>query len=194
MQKIIKLLLVFSMICSVGISVRADTNSGNSPKIDSQSKQATNSTKVWGRSEIEKFVKKAAQGGLFEVLLGDTARQRANTEQVRDFANLMVIDHNDANQKLKNAIQNMDIKIPAGLEKKYLDILQNLGKKTGSDFDKEYMNLMVKDHKEDVNEFIKAEKNLPAGALKSWVSNTLPVIKRHLTIAEGIKESQKSKQ
>ena len=189
MKNIVKTFLVVSTIGIFGISIQADTTPGTTSK--THSNQASDSSKVWNKTEIENFVKKAANGGLFEVQMGDTASKKATNQQVRNFANRMVTDHSAANQMLHAAVQGLNVTIPSTLEKQYQDQINRLSKVKANEFDKEYMNQMVKDHEKDVSEFEKAEKNLPAGALKTWVSATLSTIKKHLDMAKSIVANEK---
>jgi putative membrane protein len=180
---------VISVVSVLFISAQAANTGGSSEKNGSQTNQAKDSTKVWDKAQIENFVKKAANSSLYEVQIGDTASKKASSQQVREYAQLLVRDHSDALQKLKAAVGDLGIKLPDTLEKKYTEMISNLSKKDSTSFDKEYIKLMIKDHKNDISEFEKAEKMLPPGALRSWVSTTLPVLRQHLTKAQEIEKS-----
>jgi putative membrane protein len=184
-----KAFLTISAVSLLFISTQAANSSGSSQKDGSQSGQSKDSTKFWDKTQIEKFVIKAANASLFEVHMGDTASKKASSQQVRDYAKLMVSDHSNAIQNLRPAIMDLGIKLPDSLDKKYTDLISNLSKKDSTSFDKEYIKQMVKDHKDGISEFEKAEKNLPSGSLKTWVSTTLIVLRQHLTKAEEIEKS-----
>jgi putative membrane protein len=180
---------VISVVSVLFISVQAANTGDSSKKNGDQTSQAKDSTNVWDKTQIENFVKKAANSNLYEVQIGDTATKKASSQQVREYAQLLVRDHSDALQKLKPAVGDLGIKLPDTLEKKYTEMISNLSKKDSTSFDKEYIKQMIKDHKNDISEFEKAEKKLPPGALKNWVSTTLPVLRQHLTKAQEIEKS-----
>ncbi len=197
MNVIVKTFLVVSTVSVFGIvgqdqtpspkdTTAKDTTSKSTAK-DTTSKSA----KKWDKTKIDNFVKKAASGGIMKVQLGDTAMRKATSQKIKEFANKMVTDHGQANEQLKTIAQEMKIDLSTVPEKKYKDQIQNMSKVKPENFDKEYMNLMVKDHTEDARDFEKAEKNLPTGALKTWTSNTLIVVKQHLDSAKSINDSLK---
>lgn len=134
----------------------------------------------WSMDKIQDFINKATSGGLMEVELGKEAERKGVSQSVKDFGKLMVKDHTDANQKLKDAVQKQKLSFPDAMEKKSQDRMDKLNDKTGSDFDKDYVDMMVKDHKDDVADFEKAQTNLPAGPVKDWVDKSLPVLRSHL--------------
>lgn len=48
-----------------------------------------------------KFIPEAAKGNLGEMMLGETAQQQAQSEQVRQFGQRLVEDHRKANEQLR---------------------------------------------------------------------------------------------
>ena len=55
------------------------------------------------------------------------------------------------------------------------------------------MDEMVSDHQNDIKDFEDAQKNLPTGELKTWVDNTLPVLRQHHIQAQTIQDQLKNK-
>ena len=132
------------------------------------------------------FAKKAAEGGMMEVDLGQLAAAKATSQDVKDFGNRMVTDHGKANDELKSIAAQKNFTLPTtpGAEEK--KVSNDLSKKSGASFDKAYMSDMVKDHEKDVKEFEKASKDVKDPDLKNWASKTLTVIQDHLNMAKQV--------
>lgn len=140
------------------------------------------------------FVMKAAKGGLAEVELGNLAKDKAQSDQVKQFAQRMVDDHSKANDQLKSLAQQKNITLPTSLPAKEQKLKDSLSKLSGEQFDHEYMEHMVADHKKDVAEFKRASTTLKDNDLKQFASTTLPTLQDHLKQAQQIapKESASS--
>ena len=136
------------------------------------------------------FVKKAAQGGLAEVELGQLATQKASSEDVKKFGQRMVDDHSKANEQLKQVAQQQHIDIPTELNAKDKATKARLEKLSGERFDRAYMKDMVQDHRKDVSEFERASKTAKDPAVKSFVEQTLPTLREHLKEAQKIAPAQ----
>jgi putative membrane protein len=130
------------------------------------------------------FAKKAAEGGMMEVDLGQLAAAKATSQDVKDFGNRMVSDHGKANDELKSIAAQKNFTLPTTPSAEETKTSNELSKKTGAAFDKAYMSDMVKDHEKDVKEFENASKNLKDPDLKNWASKTLTVIQDHLNMAK----------
>lgn len=127
------------------------------------------------------FYKKAAEGGLAEVQLGQLAQEKSNNPAVKDFGALMVKDHSAANDKLKSIAATKKISLPASpgagemaSKEKQLQML------SGEAFDSSYIKGMVKDHEEDIKEFQREAKNGQDPDAKAFAAATLPTLQEHL--------------
>jgi putative membrane protein len=136
------------------------------------------------------FVKKAAQGGLAEVELGQLATQKASSEEVKKFGQRMVDDHTKANEQLKQVAAEKNIDVPQQLDAKDKATKAHLEKLSGEQFDRAYMKDMVRDHRKDVAEFERESKTAKDPAIKNFAQQTLPTLKDHLKEAEKIAPKQ----
>jgi putative membrane protein len=132
----------------------------------------------------QQFVKKAAEGGLAEVELGQLATSKASNDAVKQFGQKMVDDHGKANDELKSIAQQKSITLPTELNAKDKAEKARLEKLSGAEFDKAYMQHMVKDHKKDVAEFQKESTSAKDSDVKQFASKTLPTLQEHLQLAQ----------
>jgi len=136
------------------------------------------------------FMNDAAKGGMAEVELGKLAQEKATNPRVKNFAEMMVRDHTAANDDLKAIARQKNVTLPSDLGK-HKDHYNDLSKKTGADFDKAYMKMMVDDHEDDIDEFEKIANNGTDPDLKTFASQKLPTLRKHLDSAKAINQSLK---
>ena len=132
------------------------------------------------------FIKKAAQGGLAEVQLGQLATEKADSPDVKQFGQKMVDDHGKANDQLKQVASNKGVAIPDKLNAKDAATKARLEKLSGKAFDRAYMRDMVVDHTKDVSEFRTESKTAKDPDVKNFASETLPTLQEHLKQAKSI--------
>jgi putative membrane protein len=106
------------------------------------------------RSDTQKFIEKAALANMAEIQLGELAETRAQSSEVKAFAQMMVSDHTKALDELKQAAGAATI--PTALDKKHQKLHDKLSKLSGAEFDKKYMEAMVDGHK-DVAKLLEKE-------------------------------------
>jgi putative membrane protein len=132
------------------------------------------------------FAKKAAAGGLTEVKLGEIAEQNASSQEIKDFGAKMVSDHGKANDALKAVASKDNLTIPDKPNSEQQELIDKLTKETGKEFDTTYVHAMVKAHIADKALFTEEIDNAKNPDLKQFASDTLPIIKEHLGMIEGI--------
>jgi len=137
----------------------------------------------------EEFAKKAAQGGMAEVKLGQLAEEKASNDTVKKFAKRMVEDHGKANDELKEAAMKESITLPTDMDSKDEATYERLSKLSGEAFDKAYARDMVKDHQQDIAEFRKEANSGRKDSIKSFAAQTLPTLQDHLKEARQMEQS-----
>lgn len=131
------------------------------------------------------FAMKAAQGGLAEVQLGQLAIDKAANPAVKQFGQRMIDDHTKANDQLKQIAQQQNMTLPATMNAKDQALYDKLKNLSGPQFDKAYMKAMVRDHEEDIKEFQKEADHGKDSAIQGFASQTLPILKDHLSMAKS---------
>lgn len=132
------------------------------------------------------FVDKAIQGGKAEVELGQLAMQRATNPDVKAFAQRMVHDHTQANEKLGQIADREGISVPKKVSTKDAELKARLENLHGEAFDKAYMENMVQDHKKDIAAFQHQSANGQNSSVRQFATDTLPILQSHLQQAESV--------
>ena len=146
-------------------------------------------------SSDRKFLMEAAQGGLLEVEAGRLAAQQASSDEVKQFAQQLVKDHTDANEKLMQIAQDKGVQLPKQLDSKHKQQLDKLSKLKGEQFDRAYMEQIGhKDHKKDIQAFEKQARQGKDPELRTFAEETLPVLQKHLSMAQKVKGGEESAQ
>jgi putative membrane protein len=137
------------------------------------------------------FASKAAVGGMAEVALGKMAASKGTDSKVKDFGNMMVMDHGKANAELMSIAKAKNIVLPAGLDAEHQAKSGSLSKLSGKDFDKGYVAVMIEGHKKTLALMQSEAANGKDTELKAFAAKTAPVVQMHLTeilkIQSGLK-------
>jgi putative membrane protein len=162
---------------------------------------ASDSTKAAERSKDsksklpsgeERFMKEAASGGLMEVELGKFAAEKGSHQRVKEYGKRMQADHSKANAQVKKIASSKGVDLPTQPSGEHKSTMDKLTKLSGAEFDREYMEAMVDDHKEDIEKFqIQADKGKDP-ELKKFASETLPILKKHLELAQSTEKQIKT--
>ena len=158
-----------------------ETTRGNS--------QATSDNTNAKSSADEAFARKAAQGGMAEVKLGQLAEERGSNPAVKNFGRRMVQDHSKANEQLKSATSKESIPLPNELDKSDQATFDRLSKLSGDAFDRAYARDMVRDHSKDVAEFQREAKKGRDESIKNFAAQTLPTLQNHLDQARQMEQA-----
>lgn len=162
----------------------------NKDKLDTGRNVPMNEDSVAGTIAVEKtdadFSVEAANGGMIEMQLAALAKTKAVNKRVKNFAEMMIEDHNKISAELKKIATAKNITLPQALSNEAKNDIERLNKKEKTEFDRTYMNMMVKDHKNDVAEFERMAKHAKDPALRDFVKQTLPILRKHLDSANAI--------
>jgi putative membrane protein len=173
---------VFMLATAQDSSAQGATSTGGSAQSSQSESKAGGAVAQADKS----FVMKAAQGGMAEVELGNLAKEKAQSDQVKQFAQRMVDDHGKANEELKSIAQQKGITLPTSLPAKEQKTKDKLSSLSGEQFDHAYMQHMLMDHKKDVAEFKKASTTCKDNDIKEFAGKTLPTLQDHLKEAQQI--------
>lgn len=132
------------------------------------------------------FLNKAAADGMAEVEIGKLGASKAQNDQVKQFAQKMVQDHGQANEKLTAIARQLQVQPPAKMDAKHQEASKKLSGVSGAAFDRQFMQHMLKDHQQAVQLFDKQAKSGQNEELKKFAADTLPTLQQHLAEAKRI--------
>jgi putative membrane protein len=132
------------------------------------------------------FVKHAEEGGLAIIQMGQMAKLKASSNDVKQFGQTMIDDHTKLNSDLAPIADSLGVETPTKLSKSDQDEYNKLNGLSGSDFDKEYLSYMLKDHRKDLHDFRVIDKTTPDPDLKDAVDNGIRVIALHLYLVNKL--------
>ncbi len=137
------------------------------------------------------FVIKAAGGGLYEVEVSQLAGQKASDPAVKSYAAMLVKQHAQANEELKQLAASKGMALPAKPPREKQAAIDRLAKMKGTAFDRQYVRMVgISDHQADIKLFEKASQNARDAELKAWIDKTLPTLREHLQAARNLPGAQ----
>jgi putative membrane protein len=208
---------LLAIVCAVALTAGCNTNRTANRETGTAGNEAgITGTAGAGVSNGDKnFINDQLSGGMAEVELAKVAKDHAASADVKRFAQMMIDDHTQAGDQLKQVASSHAVPMDVKIDGKHQNLMEKLSKLNGSDFDKEYMSAMVDDHQDAVRDLrsrvdenrsasdrltgknpenaaaVKPEQsdNRVTMSINEWAANTLPTVERHLDRAKEIKDS-----
>ena len=134
----------------------------------------------------KEFITAAGMVGLSEVRLSDLARQKAQSAEVKQFAERMVTEHARSNQEVTELATVKGTALAAELDAPHQGAFDHLDSLSGPAFDRAYMQHMVEDHQKAVALFQDAAVKANDADVKAWAARTLPTLQQHLQTARAL--------
>lgn len=145
-----------------------------------------------GDKDSQKFIKAAIQGDIAEVDVGQLAKEKGQSDAVKQYGAMLVKDHGDHKTKAEQVASELGVEPPTGSSLTQKATYAKLKLLSGATFDRSFAKSMVKDHEEDIKEYKKeSSKSDAAGRL---AKDTLPVLQKHLQAAQSLEKETAQKQ
>ena len=136
------------------------------------------------------FVEMAAQTDMTEAHLGKMAADQADSQAVKDLAQMLVTDHTNDYTQLSNIAGKAGLTVPKGIDEKHNKMIALFEKLKGKAFDRRYTHEMVLGHEGALAAYKKESTDGQNADLKAYASQTLPTLEKHLSAA---KDAEKPK-
>ena len=147
---------------------------------------------AFAADSAQDFVDKAAVGGMFEVQTSKIAQDKAHDQSVKDFAAMMIHDHEAANAKLESIAGEQKLKVPDSLDAAHQSDLEKLQNEKDP-FDPSYVKMQRDAHADAVKLFESYAKDGDNAELKTFAEETAPTLKMHQDKIEKIATAMEGK-
>jgi len=197
-MKRIWLCSVPALITTVALMAQAPSGGGGQqPSMPSQPPSSqTPSTPVPGAAQQgenfgdQAFVAKAIEGNAAQVQLGQLAEQKSQSNDVKQFAQKMVSEHQQMTDKwFRPVAKQIGAGEPKGPSKKDKKLMEKLQGLSGPQFDTEYLQAMVKDHKQDLKDYQAESQSAQDPNVKQVAQQGADLISKNLQIVEQIAQA-----
>ena len=94
------------------------SNPNGNPGVNSIDNMQAQQAAASGAMQDKAFVRKALEGGMAEVQMGQIAAEKGSSDDVKQFGQKMVTDHTQLGDQMKQVAQQIGVTPPAGLSKK----------------------------------------------------------------------------
>lgn len=141
----------------------------------------------------QEFVDFAAQTDMMEAHLGQMAADRAATQAVKDYAQMLVTDHTNDYQELGEVAAKANLTVPKGLDAAHDRMIAPFEKLTGAAFDSRYAHEMIVGHTEAIAVYKKEAADAQNADLKTYATAALPTLQKHLDGAKDLSKRPSKK-
>jgi putative membrane protein len=186
-NKSFKGLVVASAVAAMfsSLTVYAQTTAASSASSPTGSNVASTSTAGKLSGGDQKALKDMAQANINEVAAGKIAVGKAQSGDVKAYAQRMIDDHGQALTKVQAVAQQKGVTLPTEPDSAHKAMGAKLEKLSGEAFDKAYMqNGGVKDHTAVHKKLMSDVKKIKDADVKALAAEHMPVVEQHLKSAK----------
>lgn len=149
--------------------------------------------------DLKEKIQKIHASNKAEIHMAQVGAERAQSPEVKQFAETLQRDHQQLDEKLTAAAQSAGVELEGkDYEKKHERAMKDMGKlekKSGQEFDREFMSHMVKDHEQDLKDVKSAARDAEKGnhtELAAVLNQAERGMQGHKDQAEQIRDSLKT--
>jgi putative membrane protein len=162
----------------------SSTADPNNNKSDSNA-NAVNANRGAAMTDSD-FMTEAAGGGMAEVELGKLASTKAQSADVKKFAQMMIADHTKANTELKALATGKGATLPTEPDAAHKSMMTELQGLSGAAFDKAYIAGQLADHEKTVKLFQTQVQSGTDAEIKAFATKNLPTLQSHLEMVRNL--------
>jgi putative membrane protein len=171
-----------SLILAAAFSVAATAALAQSSMAPAQSQQGQKVS-----SATQQFVQKAAITDMFEIKAGDLVQQKAQSNDYKQFGQMIKTDHTKTSDQVKSMAKNMPgLQLPTDLDSAHKSKFDKLQSLSGAQFEDQFKKDVVAGHQDAIKLFEGYAQKGDNADLKKFAQDTLPKLKEHLQHAQAL--------
>lgn len=136
----------------------------------------------------QQFVDFAAQTDMTEAHVGQLAQDKAQSQAVKDYGQMLVTDHTKDYNDLTAAATKAGLSVPKGIDAKNSKMIAPLEKLKGTAFDQRFIQMMVSGHKAAISAYTREIKEDQNADIKNYAQTAMPVLQKHLDDATALQK------
>ncbi|WP_312061835.1 DUF4142 domain-containing protein [Pantoea septica] len=189
-SKTLKGLLTISAVLAMFSTANVQAQTPTSAAQNGAASQTASGAKL--SAGDEKALKDMAQANINEVAAAKIALSKAESSDVKAYAQKMVDDHSAALTKVETVAQQKGVTLPTEPDAKHKTMAAKLEKESGAAFDKMYMtNAGTMDHKMVLSKLQSDAKKIKDPDVKTLADAHTPVVEAHLKSAQQMTQAGK---
>lgn len=151
---------------------------------------------AWSQDEgVSSFLQQAAEVNMAEMELAEVAEERAASDEVKEYAEHLAEDHENANEKLESIAEQKNVELPDEPGATPKQQKERLSKLEGPAFDRAFLDTMLREHQKAIKNFEQQAKTAQDPQVKQYAAETLPTLREHLKQAQQLqKQTQQQTQ
>lgn len=165
---------------------------GDINKTSVEEAKEANKDKTTVKENCADMIVEAAYDNNVMLQLSKVASQRASQKEVKVFAQQLVGDHSKTENQLMELASKHSVTLATYTKEKDLNQLKKLEGQKGEDFDITYLDAVVKHH-ENALDRLEELKECEDADLKSFASDHLSTMQKHLDLSKVMSEAAKKK-
>jgi putative membrane protein len=141
----------------------------------------------------QKFVDFAAQTDMVEANLGDLAQDEGNSQAVKDYGQMLALDHKSDYQQLQSVAQQAGLTVPTAIDAEHnKSMIGPMHALKGAAFDKKFSHDMVAGHTQAIAIYQNEAENAQNPALKQYAQTALATLQKHEDQAKTLGQGSKT--
>jgi putative membrane protein len=132
------------------------------------------------------FLQHSLETSLFEVKVGQLAKDKGTAQGVKDFGDRLITDHNKAIMMIKALAEKKNFQYKEELTPKQDKAYEMLAGHVGADFDLEFAKHMVKGHEMAIKEALDAGEKTNDPEVKNLADSLISSYRQHLDVAKAL--------